>query len=128
MNDYVNTLHPKLSGKIEVDGQKVKSKGDLIWSWNAIDEETRFLVANNITDSRGVNDASEVFQKIKEASTEQPIQIKTDELWSYEKAINKEFVTHKDRRKTLNHIRNVGISKDSNNNIIERYHNGFRVQ
>ena len=126
MNNYVDTLHPKLSGKIEVDEQTVKSNGKHIWSWNAIDEETRFLIANNITDGREIEDARGIFQKIKQVSEIPPSQIKTDGLWSYERAIRKEFVTRRGSRKILDHIRNVGISKESNNNIVERYHNEFR--
>lgn len=126
MNDYADKFRPKTSGKLQVDEQKVKSKGKWVWSWNALDEETRFLLANNITKGRSIKDAREIFRKVKENLNEKPTQIKTDGLWSYERAIKKEFVTHKGGRKTLEHIRNVGISEEKNNNRIERYHGQFR--
>lgn len=126
MNDYVNEIEPTLSGKYQIDEQMVKSKGKWIWSWNAIDEKTRFLIANNITKNREVKDARQIFKKIKEVSKATPSQIKTDGLQSYNKAMRKEFVTHRRSKELIKHIRNVGVNKESNNNLIERYHNEFR--
>jgi transposase-like protein len=47
-------------------------------------------------------------------------------MWSYERAISKEFTTHKRRKERVEHIRNVGIAKEENNNLVERYHGEFR--
>jgi len=126
MDEHVNKIEPKLSGKYQVDEQMVKSKGRWVWSWNALDEETRFLIANTITKERRIRDTREVFKKIKEITSQRPTQIKTDGLWSYEKAIKKEFLTRKHRKEGTEHIRNVGVAKEKNNNLIERYHGEFR--
>ena len=126
MNEHVNKIEHKLSGKYQVDEQMVKSKGKWVWSWNALDEETRFLIANTIKKERGIKDTREVFKKIKEITNQRPTKIKTDGLWSYEKAIKKEFLTRKHRKEGTEHIRNVGVAKECNNNLIESYHGEFR--
>lgn len=50
MNEYVNKFTPKVSDAWHVDEQNIKVKGKWLWSWNCLDEETRFLIANQITE------------------------------------------------------------------------------
>lgn len=124
MNSYVNTLNPKLSDAWHADEQMIKSKGKNIWSWNILDEHTRFLIANKITEKREIADARAVFSKAKKISSTNPEFIITDGLWSYEKAIKKEFSTW--RLPRTNHIRLRTIKDKPNNNLVERYHSSFR--
>ena len=124
MNDYVNKIQPKLSGKWQADEQMIRSKGKWKWCWNILDENTRFLIANQVTKKRSVKDARKVFRKAKQIAKEKPESISTDGLWSYEKAIQKEFI--KWRHPQTEHIRLAGISKKRNNNKIERFHGSFR--
>lgn len=102
----------------------VKVKGKWLWSWNCLDEETRFLLANQITENRNIKDARLVFQKAKEMAKGRPELIVTDGLWSYEKAVKGEFSTWRLPR-TL-HIRLESVRARRNNNLIERYHSTFR--
>jgi transposase-like protein len=124
MNDFVKKLKPKVSGIWHTDEQMVKVKGKWLWSWNCLDEETRFLLANAITENRNIEDARLVFQKAKETAKGRPELIVTDGLWSYEKAVKKEFSTWRLPR-TL-HIRLESVRAKRNNNLIERYHSTFR--
>ncbi len=59
----------------------------------------------------------------KEIASESPNNIVTDGLWSYEKAIKKEFLPH---RTNTEHIRLSTIREKPNNNLVERFHNTFR--
>ncbi len=120
MNSYVETLNPKVSGMWHTDEQMVKLKEKDKWAycWNVIDAETRFLVANNITEGRAIGEAREVFQKSKEVA-DNPDIIVTDGLHSYKKAIRKEF-------RETEHIGRAGLMKKENNNKVERFHNTFR--
>lgn len=122
-NEYVNKLQPKLSNKWHTDEQMVKVKGKWLWNWNVLDSDTRFLIANNITKGREIIDARKVFQKTKEIVETNPNEIVTDGLFSYEKAIKKEFIPH---RTGLKHTRLTSIRDKVNNNRIERFHNTFR--
>ena len=124
MNNYVSKLEPKLSGNWHADEQMIKSKGKWIWSWNVLDEKTRFLIANNITEGREITDARAVLNKAKRVAREKPKNITTDGLLSYEQAIKKELLSWKYPQ--TNHISFAGPSKKDNNNLIERYHSTFR--
>lgn len=121
---YTDTLKPKISGMWNVDEQMVKAKGKYVYCWNAIDSETRFLIANNITEGRDVDEARRIFQKAKQVSSIRPDIIITDGLQSYNKAIMKEYGTMKPQQ--TKHIRLESIRAHVNNNKVERYHNTFR--
>ncbi|MFH1210133.1 MAG: DDE-type integrase/transposase/recombinase [archaeon] len=131
MNNYTNKLDIKLGDSWHVDEQvvKVNKNKNEKWVWNLIDAKTRFLIANNVTKERSINEARIVFKKAKQVTDKQPLTITSDGLLSYVKAIKKEYVSHKiswNRIKGVEHISNAGISKTQNNNPIERYHNEFR--
>ncbi len=124
MNDYVSTLEPKLSIRWHVDEQMVKTKkDDWVWVWNVLDNESRYLIASNVTKGRSILEARQVFRKAKEHAKGKPRFVITDGLPVYHRAFKKEFLTH---HKTCRHISNVGISKEKNNNLIERYHGTYR--
>jgi len=126
MNDFVSKFKPKVSKVWHTDEQMVKIKGKYEWSWNTIDKETRFLLANVITENRFIDDARQVFKEAKETTDVKPEFIITDGLWSYEKAIKKEFHTFKGRKDRTQHIRLETFEKKPNNNLIERFHSTFR--
>lgn len=128
MSDYTDKFKPHVGRKWQTDEQKVKSNGKWVWSWNVLDEDTRFLIANTVTKGRTVSEAREVFKKARDNTNELPLEVRTDGLWSYRDALKKELLAFKGRTGRTQHIRNVGIAKGNgkNNNKVERYHGQFR--
>jgi len=119
-NRYANSQNPKVSGMWHADEQMIKNNGGYLWIWNCMDANTRFLLANNITQSRYLEDAQQIFEKSKQIGGRPDI-IVTDGLPAYPKAIDKSFIG------MTTHIKADGItSKKKNNNMIERFHNTFR--
>lgn len=126
ITEYTNNFKPELSGRWQVDEQEVKAGKKWLYNWNVLDEETRFLLATQTTKGRRIKEARNVLRKAKEFQ-EKPTQIKTDGYNSYIKAVKREFPTHKVHTKgKVKHIRNVGVNKKENNNLIERYHGNYR--
>jgi transposase-like protein len=126
MNRYTSQLKPKVSDAWHVDEQVIKSKGEERWVWNVMDAETRFLIANNITDGRSIPEARQVFQKAKMTTDAKPEFMITDGLQAYDKAIKKEYHAHNNRPNRTRHIRLETFEKKPNNNLIERFHSTFR--
>ncbi len=125
MNDYTKRFTPNVSDAWHVDEQAIKSKGKQRWVWNCLDEETKFLIANNITDERSIPETRQIFVKAKEVAKTTPEFIVTDGLQSYRDAILKEFLSWK--KPHVNHVRLESIrNKRINNNEIERFHGTFR--
>lgn len=121
---YTEKFKPEVSRTWHVDELKYKNKEGWNWVWNALDSESRFLMATNVTDSRYINDARAVLQKTKEVVEVQPQFIVTDGLHSYSKAIEKEFRTLKNRNTV--HARLVSIRDKVNNNKVERLNGTMR--
>ncbi len=124
INSYAEQFTPKSSGMWNVDEQAIFSKGKQSWVWNAIDTETRFLIASVVSEGREISDARKLFQKAKEITKANPSVIITDGLQSYGRAIKKEFSTG--IRDDTEHIRLESIRSHINNNKVERFHNTFR--
>jgi len=125
MNDYVDKFKLFNSNEWHVDEQMIKSKGKYVWLWNALDADSRFLIACSVTERREIKDARLIFRKAKKITIGDPETITTDGLWSYEKAINKEIPIRSYPR-VIKHIRLVSMQDKINNNLIERYHSTFR--
>jgi len=89
-----------------------------------LDNETRFLLASNQSPTRTYEDARKTFQIAKAMAGKKAGTVVTDGAFSYEKAVRKEFATYKNPKP---HYRYVSLRQhDSNNNVIERYHESFR--
>ena len=130
INNYVDNFTPAVSDKWHFDEQKCKTKkkDEWLWVWNVVDNQTRFLIANNVTKGKSIEEAREIFKKAKEVTKEnKKLELVTDGLPAYEEAISKEFVTDLRKENAVFHNRNAGINKArQNNNLIERYHNQYR--
>ena len=124
INDFVDELEPELSKIWHTDEMKVRCGGKWVWLWNVMDNETRFLIANHISQKREVSDARKPFQKARKIAGTKPDFVVTDGLRSYQRAFKKEFFTLRNPR--TKHIRNVGFRDKTNNNKIERFHGTFR--
>lgn len=126
--EYVDSLQPNLSSTWHADEMAIKSKGKQVWVWNVLDENTRFLIANNITNGRDIKEARQVFKKAKENANAYPTEIITDGLPSYKKAIRREFRTRKEIGSPIpvKHIKYESISSNPHNNKIERFHGTAR--
>ena len=81
-------------------------------------------VANMISNTRTVKDAQNLFKIAKAHAHGKPDVMITDGLQSYHDAFKKEFYTQKSPQSK--HIRNAGVAKKSNNNMVERLNNTVR--
>jgi putative transposase len=135
INSYVSTLKPQTSEKMHIDEQVVKIKGVNTWCWNALDNKTRFLLAQQLTKVRTIEDARGIMQKAKAVISQRPKEIATDKGKFYIEAVRKEFGgvggrgrRHLDIARTANVPRKSGdhLTKKRDNQIIERYHGTFR--
>lgn len=124
INNYVNGLKPNVSDLWNADEQFIKVKGKEAYVWNVLDNETRFLLAANQSPTRTTEDARKTFQIAKETAGKKALTVVTDGSFNYQKAVRKEFMTYDNPNP---HYRYVSLKQhDSNNNVIERYHESFR--
>jgi transposase-like protein len=119
MQDYVDTLHPELSRVFHADETKVNIRGQWVWLWHLMDGDTRFLLANHVSQGGTVADAREAFREAKMVAKTDARVLLTDGLESYKQAARKEF-------DDAVHVSGIGIQGRVNNNRMERYHGTFK--
>ncbi len=120
IDDYLKQFNPNVSDIWHTDEQFIKVKGNQKYIWNCMDSKTRFLLASNVTNQRSTKDAQRLFKQAKRIANKKAYTIIMDGSFAYSKSIKKEFRTRKNKNL---HYRYVSLrQKDSNNNIIERYH------
>jgi len=121
VKEYMVTQVPQLSGLWHEDETMLSCKGRSIWFWEMIDEDTKFMVASHISDTRSMEDTIAIFQKGFDQSKVRPKAVFVDGSHVYSSAFNHVFYTmRKDTRPEL--VQRVGIRARETNNIVERLH------
>jgi len=133
MKGYVDEYMPHVGGMWHTDEMTINIRktepsenGRFEWLWNLMDHETRFLIASQITRTREIDDARQVFQKAKATvgPAQEPSFVVTDKLQAYRRAFNKEFYVNE--KNGPMHVRLKNIRQGTNNNIVERLHGTVR--
>ena len=126
LDEYTTTLTPELSGVWNCDEMKTKMSHEqpvngerFYWLWNALDNQSRYLVASHLTRGRTHKDAKAFFEVAKNQAKKDPKVIFTDGLDSYRAEYNP-------IREAPAHIANVGIRSHMGNHRVERLHNSMR--
>jgi transposase-like protein len=125
IKNYTDNLKPETSAKWHTDEMtfKVKEEKRYVWLWNTIDSETRFLLAQNISETREIENATKQFKDAVEKAEKKPVWMVTDKLPAYEKAFGKEIWSRKGVRRE--HIQIKGQTARANMKI-ERVHGSIR--
>jgi transposase-like protein/predicted RNA-binding Zn-ribbon protein involved in translation (DUF1610 family) len=86
------------------------------WFWDVICEDTRFLLASHLSQTRTIKDATTLFSQARERSLTAPRFIITDKLRAYLEGIERVFGGE------TTHVQSQGMATSTHNNIIERFH------
>lgn len=121
VKEYMLAEVPQLSGLWHEDETMLSCEGRNIWFWEMIDEDTRFMVASHLSNTRTFEDTVSIFKKGVQQSKVRPRAVFVDGSHVYKSAFNKVFYTmRKDTRVEL--VQRVGIRARETNNIVERLH------
>ena len=121
VKEYVTTQMPQLSGMWHEDETMLGCEGRNVWFWEMIDEDTKFMVASHLSNTRTFEDTVAIFKKGLQQSKVKPRAVFVDGCNAYKSAFNKVFYTmRKDTRPEL--VQRVGIRARETNNIVERLH------
>ncbi len=124
MKDYAETIKPNVSDNWRADELYVKIAGNMKYLFAMMDDETRFLIAQEVAETKDKHDTRNLLRMSKELMGKKPMTFTTDGLQSYHDAYKKEFWTLKGPR--TEHIRHIKLSGDMNNNKMERINGEVR--
>jgi len=125
MDNYLEKIKPNVSDTWRADELYVKIKGDMKYLFALMDDETRFWIAQEVAESKYKHDARKLFQLGIKVTGKKPMALITDGLPAYQDACKKEFWAHKLEDRT-EHIRNVNLRGNRNNNKMERMNGEVR--
>lgn len=125
MQDYLNKITPQVGDAWRADEVWVKVRGELKYVFAMMDDETRFWIAQEVSNKKEGHDATGLFKQAKEVTGKKPKVIITDGLHSYEEAYRKEFWEINRETRPL-HIKHIRLQGDMNNNKMERMNGEFR--
>jgi len=125
MNKYVEKLNPNVGDTWRADELWVKIKGDMKYVFALMDDETRYWIAQEVTDTKFEHDARKLFQLGRELAGKKPKILITDGLPVYHNAYLREFWTRRKETRT-EHIEHIRLKGDKNNNKMERFNGEVR--
>lgn len=109
-------IKPKTGKTWVVDETTLKVGGENLWFWDIIDEDTRFLIASHLSQTRGTKDAEAVMKRAQDKVDEPPEYIISDKLAAYLDGIERVFGAD------TWHQQSQGFRGKINTNLVERFH------
>jgi transposase-like protein len=125
MERYLDQIRPKLSSTWRADELWVKVKGNMKYLFAMMDDQTRFLIAQEIADSKERDDARNLFHRSAEVAGKVPSLLITDGLTSYHNAFKKEYQTNHGHGGPI-HVKEIRIAGKIHNNKMERLNGEVR--
>ena len=124
MRKYLEQITPQVGDTWRADEVFIKINGNLKYLFAMMDDETRFLIAQEVADSKNNHDARNLFRKSNEVAGKKPTKLITDGLPSYKEAYQKEYWTRNSPR--VIHESHITLKGDRNNNKMERLNGEIR--
>jgi putative transposase len=124
MESYLEKITPQLSDVWRADEMFVKIKGNMKYVYALMDDETRFWIAKQVSDTKYKEDITPMFARGKEFAGKKPLVLVTDGAPNFHKAYQKEFQTA-NNPKTI-HIKSITLKGQHNNNKMERMNGEIR--
>jgi transposase-like protein len=119
MKDYADRVTPNVSDTWRADEVYVKVRGNMKYLFAVMDDETRFLIAQEVAETKQTHDAKHLFTMAKKLMEKQPKTIITDGLQGY-------YVAIKQALPNAVHERHITLRGDHNNNKMERMNGEIR--
>lgn len=125
MQKYLEDIQPNVSDVWRADELYVKIRGNMKYLYALMDDETRFWIAQQVSDSKNTSNVRPLFQRGKEVTGSKPSVLITDGAPNFHDAYKKEFWTIKKETRT-EHVQQIRLQGQHNNNKMERFNGEVR--
>ncbi len=119
---WMDSLGARTGEKWHIDETVVRLGGAQRYVWNVLDASTRFLIATHVTRLRRLRDARLPIRRAKGATPDRPLEVFTDGLPAYRKAIGRELSFRSGAEVVSPYVRVRSIRARRSNNLVERLH------
>lgn len=125
MEKFLENITPNVSDKWRADEMYVKFRGNPKYLFAMMDDETRFWIAEQVTDNKGISDVRPLFREAREIAGKKPKILITDGAYNFATANRKEWWTH-NKGDRVKHIRDIRVDGSVHNNKMERMNGEVR--
>ncbi len=124
MQNHVEKIKPKVGDAWRTDELYLKIRGNTKYLYAILDDQTRYLIAQQVSDTKYSADIRPMFRKAKLITGKRPNTLISDGAPNFNQAFKDEFFTRRSPR--TRHIRHIRLSGDINNNKMERFNGEVR--
>lgn len=124
MKSYLDKITPNVADSWRADELFVKVRGNPKYLFALMDDQTRFWIAQQITDTKNTSDIRPLLRSAKEIAQKRPNTFITDGARNFHDAFKREFATH--RLPSTRHISHIRLQCDRNNNKAKRLNGEVR--
>jgi transposase-like protein len=125
MEKYLDRISPHVSNTWRADELFLKVKGNMKYLYALMDDETRFWIAKEVSDTKYTADITPMFRQGKRLVGKTPNVVITDGAFNFHTAIKNAY-WRENRALAIKHIRHVHMAGDMNNQKMERMNGEIR--
>ena len=125
MEKYLDKITPQVGETWRADEIFVKFSGKMNYVFAMMDDETRFWIAQQVTEKKGSGDIRPLFQEARQRAGKKPMLVITDGAPNFHKAYRKEYRTREIEGRT-EHIQDIRFNSPIHNNKMERMNGEIR--
>ena len=128
MDRYLSDIQPNLGDKWRADEVYIKFSGRQNYLFAAMDDETRYWIAQQVSEKKGVSDITPMLREAKAHAHKSPTTFITDGAPNFHQAYRREFAhSHpSDKRPKAVHIAEIQMAGVVHNNKMERMNGEVR--
>ena len=125
MEKYLDKITPQVSDTWRADELFLKVRGNMKYLYALMDDETRFWIAKEISDTKYHADVHDLFKQGRKVAGKAPFHIITDGAPNFHAGIESEFWREK-KQLALVHERDIRFGGQIHNNKMERLNGEIR--
>ena len=121
MDKYLEKITPQVGEQWRTDELYLKIKGDRKYLFAMLDSETRFWLAQMVSEHKGNDDVSPMFTDAKRKARKIPSTLISDGAANFHHAWKEQYRPRNFLHKDTEHHRHIHLSGDMNNNQMESF-------
>jgi putative transposase len=125
MEKYLDKIAPQVSDTWRADELYLKVRGNMKYLYALMDDETRFWIAKEVSDTKYHADVHELFKQGRKITGKAPTTIITDGAPNFHAGIEAEFWREK-KALALEHVQDIRMDGTIHNNKMERMNGEIR--
>jgi len=121
MDRYLDKITPQVGESWRTDELYLKIKGDRKYLFAMLDSETRFWLAQMVSEHKGNDDVSPMFKEAKKRAGKVPSTLISDGASNFHHAWKNQYKAKNFLHKDTEHRRHIHLAGDMNNNQMESF-------